>query len=64
MKIKRYLTITWALILFLYPIQGLALVEGDDAPDFSIVTIEGKEMSYNRDVKGKKPLYLTFWATW
>lgn len=41
-----------------------ALDKGDSAPDFQGVTLYGKEISYYKDVQGKKPLYLIFWSTW
>jgi len=37
---------------------------GDIAPDFKITTLDGKEISYQQDIKAKRPLYLIFWATW
>ena len=56
--------ITVILILLLFPLQGYALDVGDIVPDFHIVTIEGKEISFEKDIKGKKPVYLIFRATW
>ncbi|MBI4848209.1 MAG: redoxin domain-containing protein [Nitrospirae bacterium] len=37
---------------------------GDNAPDFNALSLEGRQVSYYNDLKGKKPVYLTFWATW
>ena len=37
---------------------------GDNAPDFNLLSLEGKQVSYYNDFKGKKPVYLIFWATW
>lgn len=37
---------------------------GDNAPDFNVLSLEGKQVSYYNDFKGKKPVYLIFWATW
>jgi hypothetical protein len=34
------------------------------APDFTIRSLEGRTISYFADLKGKKPVYLVFWATW
>jgi len=50
-------------LLFL-PFRAYALDAGDRTPDFHIVTPDGKEISYDRDIRDKKPLYLVFWATW
>lgn len=36
---------------------------GDSAPDFSVTTLSGEQVSLS-DYKGKKPVYLKFWATW
>ena len=37
---------------------------GDNAPDFNILSLKGRQVSYYNDFKGKKPVYLIFWATW
>jgi len=37
---------------------------GDNAPDFNTLTLKGRQVSYYNDLKGKKPVYLIFWATW
>lgn len=52
------------LYLFFLPVNTYAIGVGDIAPDFKITTLDGKEISYERDIKAKKPLYLVFWATW
>ncbi len=48
----------------------LACSSGEDqkqinlvAPDFSLRTIEGREI-HLKDYRGKKTVHLTFWATW
>jgi peroxiredoxin len=41
-----------------------ALGIGDFAPDFQVVTLDGKEISYYKDIRGKTPLYLIFWSIW
>lgn len=41
-----------------------ALDVGDVAPDFRVITIDNKELSYEKDIKGKKPAYLVFWSSW
>lgn len=56
---KRVFTI----IVLLIPLISYALDIGDLAPDFTAITLNGKEIRYS-DLKGKKPLYLIFWATW
>ncbi len=52
------------LLLLIFPLKGYALGVGEKSPDFRMVTIQGKEISYDRDIKGKKSVYLFFWATW
>lgn len=52
------------LSLLLLPASAYALGVGDKTPDFRVITIQGKEISYDKDIKGKKPVYLFFWATW
>jgi peroxiredoxin len=56
----------WILLLFLLtlPLCGYALDVGDPAPDFKDVSLDNKQISYSSDFKGKKPVYLIFWATW
>jgi hypothetical protein len=49
---------------FIWASDSRAIDIGDSAPDFQGVTIDGKEVSYYKDVKGREPLYLIFWATW
>lgn len=56
-------SILFLTLLFL-PVETSALGVGEKSPDFHIVTLQGKEISYNRDIKGKKPVYLFFWTTW
>ncbi len=52
------------LSLVLVPARAYALGVGEKSPDFHLTTIQGKEISYDRDIKGKKPVYLFFWTTW
>jgi hypothetical protein len=52
------------LCFFMWATDSRAVDTGDSAPDFQVVTIDGKNISYYKDVKGKKPLYLIFWSTW
>jgi hypothetical protein len=46
------------------PSTGFSIGLGDMAPDFTIESMDGRKISYFSDLKGKKPLYLVFWATW
>jgi alkyl hydroperoxide reductase subunit AhpC len=46
------------------PVNVYAAGIGEKAPDFKVVTIEGKQVSYFQDLIGKSPVYLVFWATW
>jgi hypothetical protein len=50
--------------LLVWPAGSYAMNAGDPAPDFQAVTITGKKISYYRDIRVKKPLYLIFGATW
>lgn len=53
------------LLLFVFsPFNTYAANVGDAVPDFSATTLDGKKISYSADLKGKKPVYLIFWATW
>lgn len=53
------------LLLFVFsPFNTYAANVGDAAPDFSATALDGKKISYSADLKGKKPVYLIFWATW
>ncbi len=65
-RTKEDLLIKGLLILSMIflPIKGYALDVGDRAPEFHLTTPEGKTISFNRDLKAKKPVYLVFWTTW
>ncbi len=52
------------LSLLIFPAKGYALGVGDKSPGFHVVTIEGRQISYDSDIRGKKPVYLFFWTTW
>jgi peroxiredoxin len=45
-------------------LRGYAYDVGEKAPDFKVSTVDGKQISYPTDLKGKKPVYIVFWATW
>lgn len=50
-------------LLLLLPSAGLAKDVNDNAQDFSGAALDGKHVAYSA-LKGKKPVYLMFWATW
>jgi thiol-disulfide isomerase/thioredoxin len=50
----------WNVFMNQKPAIGIA--EGEAAPDFTLKTLDGKEVSLS-DYQGKK-VYLNFWATW
>ncbi len=52
------------LLLLIFPISSYAVEVGDMTPDFKVASMDGKRISYYSDIKGKKPVYLIFWATW
>jgi hypothetical protein len=52
------------LLALFSPVNAYAVGVGDKAPDFKIITTVGKEISYARDFRDQKPVYLIFWATW
>lgn len=51
------------LFMLIFPAVSFALDIGDKAPDFSAVSLDGKKIAYS-SLKGNKPVYLIFWATW
>lgn len=51
------------LLLLIFPAVGYAVDIGDNAPDFNAATLDEKKIAYS-SIKGKKPVYLFFWATW
>lgn len=53
-----------SLCLLFLPAKAYAVGVGNIAPDFKILTLDGKKISYQQDIKAKKPLYLVFWTTW
>lgn len=55
--------VVFAFSLF-FSSRGYPIGLGDMTPDFTVETMEGTEMSYYADIRGRKPLYLVFWATW
>jgi peroxiredoxin len=61
---NRLIIILTVLNLLIWTSGSHAVDTGDSAPDFQVVTLDGKEISYYKDVKGKRPLYLIFWSSW
>lgn len=53
-----------AVLVLLTPPAASALGVGDPAPDFRMLTLAGREISYYAGLKGGRPLYLMFWATY
>jgi len=51
------------LFILVSPAAGLAVNVGEKSPGFMLKTIDGKELQ-SCEIKGKKPLFLVFWATW
>lgn len=52
------------IVLLLVPVSVFAAGIEGKAPDFKALTIDGRQVSYFRDLKGNSPVYLVFWATW
>ncbi len=63
-RATRVIRTVFLLAILLFPMRGYTLDVGDRSPEFHVVTIEGKEISYDRDLRDKKPVYLIFWTTW
>ena len=51
-------------MLLLVCVDGYAVGVEDVAPDFNTSNLKGNHISYSGQLKGKKPVYLVFWATW
>lgn len=63
-RMNRLIIILTILSLLMWSSDSQALDTGDSAPDFQAVTLDGKEISYYKNIRGKAPLYLIFWSTW
>jgi len=50
-----------AMILTISSLNAITI--GEVAPNFTVKTLEGKQVSLEQ-FKGKKVVWLTFWATW
>ncbi|SFC79891.1 TlpA family protein disulfide reductase [Pseudoalteromonas denitrificans] len=63
-KVKIYSSLAAiSLTFFSININAKTLKIGDIAPDFNVTTLSGESISLS-ELKGKKPIYLKFWATW
>lgn len=62
MKIRRCMIIALILVMA-WPAFGRITGVGDVSPPFVLKTIDGSMVRSN-DIKGKKPMFLVFWATW
>ncbi|MEH6445230.1 MAG: TlpA disulfide reductase family protein [Oceanospirillaceae bacterium] len=63
-NVKKLLVVALASGLFsVYSVPANALELGDKAPNFELVTLAGDTFRLS-DYRGKKPVYLVFWATW
>jgi peroxiredoxin len=61
---KNKLTSLLAVVLLsAFSINASALELGVQAPDFEMKTFTGETFKLS-DYRGKKPVYLVFWATW
>ena len=61
---NRLIIILTILRLLMWASDSQAVNTGESASDFQVVTLDGKEISYYKDVRGKAPLYLIFWSIW
>lgn len=63
-KAKRWLSYTLAMAVFsTFSVSSHAIEAGVQAPDFELSTFSGETFKLS-DYRGKKPVYLVFWATW
>ena len=61
---KTYLSVAAiSLSLIALNLNAKTLKIGDSAPDFTATTINGEHIKLS-ELKGIKPVYLKFWATW
>ena len=71
MKFKTLLALLLALALCLAPVSAFAAGEeaaatglGDELPDFSFTTFDGKEYTLSEVLKEKDMVLINLWATW
>lgn len=62
-KIRSFLFTILSFFLLLSLSSATAAEVGKMAPDFTLQTLEGKNFKLS-DYRGKKAIYITFWATW
>lgn len=60
---KCYRSVVFFLFLLVAAAPAWSLGIGENAPDFTLVTLDGKAVTL-ADYKGNKPLMLIFWASW
>ena len=59
----KKILISVLLLLLTLPVFSFALDVNDKAPYFGGVALDGKQVAYS-ELRGTKPVYLMFWATW
>jgi peroxiredoxin len=57
------LTIMVFFLLMAGPASAVSVKVGDESPPFLLKTIDNRAFR-SEEMKGKKPLFLVFWATW
>ncbi|RKZ39535.1 MAG: hypothetical protein DRR16_32505 [Candidatus Parabeggiatoa sp. nov. 3] len=60
----KWLTTSLFLLAFLLTTPIFAQEVGEQAPDFSAITLDNQPVWLSKDYVGKKPVLLVFWATW
>ncbi len=55
---------TTVFLFLLLTVINCTAETGHKAPDFKGTTLEGREITYESQLKGKKSVYLIFWASW
>jgi len=61
-KVAIYLVCFFVTLQSIKAADGGTLV-GDKVPDFTVESLDGKTFNI-LEYRGKKPVYLIFWATW
>ncbi len=60
----KWLTTSLFILALLLTTPVFAQEVGDQAPDFSAITLDNQPVWLSKDYVGKKPVMLVFWATW